>query len=92
MNLIVKQQLRAYISDALVSKGDRRKFSDDESLFVSGRLDFLSMVRLVMHLEQAFGVNFLDTGWDIALVDSLTEIELLIDLQEIKAEKIRKKS
>lgn len=45
-----------------------------------------------MHIEEAFGVDFLATAWDIALVDSLAEIELLIDLLETKDAKIGKKS
>jgi acyl carrier protein len=79
MDMMAKEQLRAYIANALTSHGDSQGFQDDESLFVSGRLDSFTMMNLVMHLEQAFGIDFSDTEFDVALVDSMEEIELLID-------------
>jgi acyl carrier protein len=81
MDMMAKQQLRAYIANALASHGDREEFEDGESLFVSGRLDSFTMMNLVMHLEQTFGIDFSDTEFDVALVDSMKEIELLIDSQ-----------
>lgn len=81
MEMMVKQQLRTYLADALMSHGDRQGFEDDESLFISGRLDSFTMMNLVMHLEQAFGIDFSATEFDVALVDSVKELELLIDSQ-----------
>jgi acyl carrier protein len=81
MEMMAKQELRTYIGNALASHGDRQGFDDDASLFVSGRLDSFTMMNLVMHLEQTYGIDFSDIDFDVALVDSMNEIELLIDSQ-----------
>lgn len=81
MEMMAKQNLREYIANALASHGDQREFEDEASLFVSGRLDSFTMMNLVMHLEQAFGVDFANTEFDVALIDSVKEIELLVDSQ-----------
>jgi acyl carrier protein len=88
MDMLAKQQLRAHIADALASQDGCQRFEDDESLFLSGRLDFLAMMNLIVHLEQAFKIDFRDTQFDTALVDSVREIELLIDWEVNKQAKL----
>lgn len=80
MNETEKQQLRDFIGKALASHGDRAGFGDGESLFASGRLDSFSMMNLVMHLEQRYGIDFAD-GFDVDLVDSIDAIEALVGAQ-----------
>ena len=79
MNVIEKQKLREFLKEALETHGDRKEFADSESLFVSGRLDSFSMMNLVMYLEQAFGLDFSDFEFDVDLVDSVKEIEALVN-------------
>lgn len=79
MNVTAKQKLREFLKETLENHGDRREFADGESLFVSGRLDSFSMMNLVMYLEQAFGLDFSDLEFDVNLVDSVNEIEALVD-------------
>ena len=79
MNVTAKQKLREFLKETLENHGDRREFGDDESLFVSGRLDSFSMMNLVMYLEQAFSLDFSDLEFDVNLVDSVNEIEALVD-------------
>jgi acyl carrier protein len=79
MNVTAKQKLREYLKEILENHGDRRELADGESLFVSGRLDSFSMMNLVMYLEQAFGLDFSDLEFDVNLVDSVNEIEALVD-------------
>lgn len=79
MNVTAKQKLREFLKETLENHGDRREFADNESLFVSGRLDSFSMMNLVMYLEQAFGLDFSDLEFDVNLVDSVNEIEALVD-------------
>lgn len=76
-----KNDLRKYIVNALESRGDRGVFLDDESLFLSGRLDSLAMMMLVVHLESTFGVNFADVDFDVELIDSLNDVETFVDQQ-----------
>lgn len=81
MSPSAKQQLRDFIDKALASQGDRGSYADDEPLFSSGRLDSFTMMNLVMHLEQAFGIDFASTGFDVDLVDSIDAMEALVDTQ-----------
>jgi acyl carrier protein len=37
------------------------------------------MMTLVMYLEEAFGLDFSDFEFDVNLVDSVNEIEALVD-------------
>lgn len=74
-----KQKLRDFMKETLEQHGDHQGFSDDESLFSSGRLDSFSMMNLVMFLEEAFSLDFSDFEFDVALVDSVNALEKLID-------------
>jgi acyl carrier protein len=74
-----KQVLRTFAREALRNHGDHDELADDESLFVSGRLDSFSMMNLVMYLEKTFGLDFADFEFDVTLLDSLNEIEKLVD-------------
>ena len=79
MDVTGKQKLRKFLKETLENHGDHNDFADSESLFVSGRLDSFSMMNLVMYLEQAFDLNFSDLEFDVNLVDSVKEIEALVD-------------
>lgn len=79
MNVTGKQKLREFLKETLENHGDHNDFADSESLFISGRLDSFSMMNLVMYLEQAFDLNFSDLEFDVNLVDSVEEIEVLVD-------------
>ena len=58
MNTIGKEKLREFLRETLAKHGDRNDLTDSESIFVSGRLDSFSMMMLVMHLEESFGIDF----------------------------------
>jgi len=79
MNTSEKQSLREFLKETLESRGDRKEFDDEESLFISGRLDSFSMMNLVMYLEQAFDLDFAELEFDVNLVDSVKDIEALVD-------------
>lgn len=79
MDAKAKQKLREFLGETLEKHGDQKTFADDESLFVSGRLDSFSMMNLVMYLETAFGLDFSDFEFDVSLVDSANDIEALVD-------------
>lgn len=81
MNTTAKQQLRNFIEKALASHADRSNLANNESLFVSGRLDSFTMLNLVMYLEQNFGVDFTYDEFDVELIDSVDAIESLVDSQ-----------
>ena len=74
-----KADLRKFIADALQSRGDRKVFLDEDSLFLGGRLDSLSMMMMVVHLESTFGVDFANVDFDVGLIDSLNDVESFVD-------------
>jgi acyl carrier protein len=79
MNTATRTQVRDFIQQALASHADADGFSDEDPLFSSGRLDSFTMMKLVMHLEQTYGIDFSDTGFDVDLVDSVDAIVALVD-------------
>ena len=79
MHTQAKSQLREYLKTALDKHGDRHDFADDESLFLSGRLDSFSMMNLVVYLETELSVDFSALDFDVNLVDSVNNIEALVD-------------
>ena len=79
MNASAKQQLRDFIDKALASQADHGRYTDDEALFSSGRLDSFTMMNLVMYLEQTFGIDFSSMEFDVELVDSIAAVESLVD-------------
>jgi acyl carrier protein len=79
MDNIRKQKIRAYFLEIFKQQSDDQSLADNDSLFVSGRLDSFSMMMFVMYLEKEFGIDFAAIDFDVNLIDSLSEIELLID-------------
>jgi acyl carrier protein len=74
-----KVKLRAFLKQTLEGHGDRKGFADTDSLFVSGRLDSLSMMTLIVHLEESFGIDFAQVDFDVDLIDSVNDIESFVD-------------
>lgn len=79
MDIEKKNKLRAFLKSYLQEHGDQGELRDDESLFISARLDSLAMITLIAFLEQTFGINFADVDFDVELIDSVQEIELFLD-------------
>jgi acyl carrier protein len=81
MDNIRKQKIRDFFLETLKQQSDDQSLADNDSLFVSGRLDSFSMMMFVMHLEKEFAIDFAALDFDVNLIDSLNEIELFIDSQ-----------
>ncbi|MBE2260796.1 MAG: hypothetical protein H6942_13590 [Candidatus Accumulibacter sp.] len=79
MDAGAKQKLREFLKESLGKLGDHKDFSDSDSIFISGRLDSFSMMNLIMYLEESCGVDFSDFDFDVDLVDSVNDIEALVD-------------
>lgn len=78
MNNDKLNQLRQSISDMLVGRGQPAAFTDDESLFDSGRLDSMSAVNLLLELETTFDLDLSDPDFDISQIDTFAEITELV--------------
>lgn len=73
-----REEIRKYLKELLLQKGDKQPFSDDASLLLSGRLASVDAVEIVVFLEEKFAVNFSDIGFDQTLIDSVDAIDSLI--------------
>ena len=77
-----REEIRKYLQDLLLQKGDKQPFADDASLLLGGRLASVDAVEIVIFLEEKFGVDFAEIGFDQALIDSVDAIDAL--LQTVK--------
>jgi len=75
-----REEIRKYLQELLLQKGDKLPFSDDASLLLSGRLASVDAVEIVVFLEEKFGVNFAELGFDQELIDSVDAIGALIPI------------
>ena len=73
-----REEIRKYLKELLLQKGDKQPFSDDASLLLSGRLASVDAVEIVVFLEEKFGINFAEIGFDQAMIDSVDAIDGLI--------------
>lgn len=79
MDISEKEKLWTLLRSCLARRGDLTNLQDDESLFVSNRLDLLAITSLINYLEDEFCIDFTDAGFDVELFDSVQAIELFVD-------------
>lgn len=77
MDLQTSSKLREAIVAILAERGHTGPIGDDESLFLSGRLDSVAAMEVLMLLEQEYGIDLSDADFDIARLDTLASIETL---------------
>jgi acyl carrier protein len=70
--------VREFVGSLLRSKGDTKPFTDTESLVLSGRLDSLDVLNIVVYLESQYAFDFGNRPFNQQLVDSVEEISELI--------------
>jgi acyl carrier protein len=73
-------EIRELVRQMLSDRGGGALSSDDDSLFVGGRLDSMAAVDLIMRLEQEFGVDFAQLDFDVSQIDSVAAIAKLVPL------------
>jgi acyl carrier protein len=69
-----KAAIREFVQELLTRKGDTHPFADDTSLIFSGRLQSIDAVDLAVFLEEAFGVDFAEMGFDQERLDTVNSI------------------
>lgn len=52
---------------------------EDDGLVASGLIDSLALVQIVLYLEETYGINFADLGFDPDRLVSMTSILDLIE-------------
>jgi len=70
--------MRAFLSSLLLKTGDTLPFSDSDSLFLSGRLQSLDALELIIFLEEKFGFDFADRPFDQDQIDSVDQVVALL--------------
>jgi acyl carrier protein len=73
-----KTDIRALLQNLLKKKGDTQPFTDSDSLLLSGRLNSVDSIEIVVFLEENYGIDFAEVGFDQGLIDSVAAIESLI--------------
>jgi acyl carrier protein len=74
-----KAEIRKFVEGLLAGYGDDRSLADGDSLLVSGRLQSIDAVEIVMFLEQKFGLDFSQIGFDRDRLDSIDAMDSLVE-------------
>jgi acyl carrier protein len=74
-----KSTIRQLMQRLLAQKGDQRPFGDSDSLLLSGRLQSVDAVEVVLFLEEQWGIDFAEIGFDEAQLDSVDAIDALVE-------------
>ncbi|HEY2472523.1 MAG TPA: hypothetical protein VGI45_32360 [Terracidiphilus sp.] len=74
-----KAEVREFVRDLLSANGDMGSLSDQDSLLLSGRLQSIDAVEIVVFLEDSFGIDFAEIGFDREQVDSVDAIYFLVE-------------
>ena len=73
-----KIKLKTFLRDLLADYGAGPDFGDDDPLVTSGILDSQAVLRMVVFLEDEFGIDLAERGFDQNDFDSLTTIMRLV--------------
>jgi acyl carrier protein len=70
--------IREFVQNLLHKKGDRVAFSDSELLVARGRLQSIDTLDVLVFLEEKYGIDFGEMGFDQNQVESIDSIVELI--------------
>ena len=84
-----RNELRAHVTGLLTNKGDQEPLGDTDSLVLSGRLDSIDILQIVVFLESNYGIDFADQPFDQEEFDSIARILKLIELRAPTADASR---
>ena len=76
-----RHKLREFLQDLLRHKGDLDAFADSDLLMTSGRLQSIDTLELVVFLEEKYGIDFAERGFNQNELDSVDNIMGLIGAQ-----------
>jgi acyl carrier protein len=76
-----RSELHAQVKRLLADKGDHEPLGDIDSLVLSGRLDSIDILQIVVFLEDRHGIDFADQPFDQEDFDSIARILTLIELR-----------
>jgi acyl carrier protein len=73
-----KAEIHEFVQDLLTQSGDDQPLTDQDSLLLSGRLQSIDAVEIVVFLEENFGMDFGQIGFDRDQIDSIDAIYALV--------------
>ena len=73
-----RSAVRDLLTRLLHRNGDQRPFSDSDSLWLSGRLQSIDALELIVFLEEHYGFDFADRPFDQGQIDSVDEVVALL--------------
>lgn len=79
--MIDPDAVRELVRSLLRQKDDAGPFTDSDSLVLSGRLDSIDILQVVVFLEGRYGIDFAEQGFDQEDFDSIARILTLIELR-----------
>jgi acyl carrier protein len=74
-----RAEIREFVQGLLANSGDEGALADSDSLLFSGRLQSIDAVEIVVFLEENFGIDFAQVGFDKERIDSVDAICALIE-------------
>jgi acyl carrier protein len=72
-----KTEIHDFVRELLTNSGDDEPLEDQDSLLISGRLQSIDAVEIVVFLEENFGIDFAQIGFDREQIDSIDLIYAL---------------
>jgi len=72
-----KAEIHEFVQELLTDSGDDEPLADSDSLLLSGRLQSIDAVEIVVFLEENFGIDFGEIGFDKDQMDSIDAIYAL---------------
>lgn len=73
-----KDKIREFVQKLLAQNSDNQPITDSESLILSGRLQSIDAIEIVVFLEENFGINFEQVGFDRDQLDTVDAIDGLV--------------
>ncbi len=71
------QPIADLISEKLADRGDTRPVTETDSLFLTGRLDSMASIEIIMLLESEYGLDLADADFDITRIDTIRDLKAL---------------
>ena len=79
------QPVYEFIRGLLSEHGHSQDINDDESLILSGLLDSLAVVHIVVFLEKTFNIDFAEIYFDQTSFDSVNQIlDFILQNSQVK--------
>jgi acyl carrier protein len=74
-----RHEIHQFVQGLLIRIGDNGQLTDDESLFVSGRLQSVDLIEIAILLEERFRIDFAEIGFDQEQLDSIYAMCALVE-------------